>query len=481
MAAMLAALSVGVAGCAQQSGPASDLPPSTVRIGYGLATGADARAGIQQVVMNLSSEGLLTYGPDGKPQPRLAQGWSLSPDGLTLRLQLTPGVVFHDGSPVTASVVRDILSEQLPFFVGPAEDDIEELKAISDTELEFQLRRRSAFILEGLDTPILSGSTQPVGTGPFMPTAEGAETDTAAMVANTDYYRGRPTLDRVNVAQYSSVRSAWADLLRQEVDVVYEVGVDAVDLLQPSSEINVFSSPRPYILAAILNVKRPVLKDPAFRRALNAAIDRETLVEDALNSHGTAANSPLWPLHWAYSDALPRFDYAPREMAGSPTFSLLFTEDSHERVALMLQRQLQAVGVQVTLEAAPLDQALTRARTGDFDAFLVDAAHGPMMVRPYLFWHSKAPRNWGGFASAEVDAAFEAIQRAPDDDAYREGVAAFQRAMVNDPPAIFLAWGERSRAVSARFAVPAEPNRDILPTTLRLWRPVAELTSAGQN
>ena len=46
--------------------------------------------------------------------------------------------------------------------------------------------------------------------------------------------------------------------------------------------------------------------------------------------------------------------------------------------------------------------------------------------------------------------------------AYKAGVAAFQRAILDDPPAIFLAWSERARAVSTRFDVPVEPERDIL-------------------
>ena len=93
------------------------------------------------------------------------------------------------------------------------------------------------------------------------------------------------------------------------------------------------------------------------------------------------------------------------------------------------------------------------------------------MVRPALWWHSRGPLNCGGYSSAAVDAALESINRAPDDAAYRAGVAAFQRAIVDDPPAIFLAWSERARAVSTRFEVPVEPGRDIL-STLRLWRPV---------
>lgn len=485
-AALMAVLLVSLLGCRSSEESQPTLPPSILRVGYGLTSGADARAGIRQLAVNIASEGLLTYGPDGRPQGRLVDNWELSDDGLMLRLHLTPGILFHDGTPVTAELVRDILLQQLPSFVGPAFGDIAEIRAVSDIEVEFRLVRRSSFLLEGLDTPIqrVGGSEangDPIGTGPFMPLG-GTEEGLVEMVATPDYHRGPPNLSGIVISQYASVRSAWADLLRQEVDMVYEVGVDAVDLLQPSSAINVFTYPRAYVLAVILNVSRPHLRDPAFRRALNAAVDRQTLVSEVLNGHGRPADGPLWPYHWAYDASLPKFTYAPIEVEGERrSFSLLFTEDSHERIALMLQRQLQAIGVDVSLESAPLDEALRRARTGDFDAFLVDAAHGPMMVRPYLIWHSKAPRNWGRFSSAAVDAAFETMQRAPSDEVYKEGVAAFQAAVIDDPPAIFLAWGERSRAVSARFDVAVEPNRDVFFSTLRLWRPVISPGSAGRN
>jgi hypothetical protein len=80
-----------------------------------------------------------------------------------------------------------------------------------------------------------------------------------------------------------------------------------------------------------------------------------------------------------------------------------------------------------------------------------------------------------------VDAALDAIRHAPNDDAYKAGVAAFQKAIVDDPPAIFLAWGERARAVSTRFELPpVEPGVDILPT-LRLWRPATDKRLVSPN
>jgi hypothetical protein len=53
--------------------------------------------------------------------------------------------------------------------------------------------------------------------------------------------------------------------------------------------------------------------------------------------------------------------------------------------------------------------------------------------------------------------------------------------MNEDPPAIFLAWSQRARAVSSRFVVPPiEAGRDIL-STLRLWKPVADQRASSRN
>jgi len=63
------------------------------------------------------------------------------------------------------------------------------------------------------------------------------------------------------------------------------------------------------------------------------------------------------------------------------------------------------------------------------------------------------------------------VRYAASDDDNLNGITAFQQAVDDDPPAIFLAWMERARAVSKRFVVPAaEPGRDVL-STLRLWKP----------
>ncbi len=460
-----------MAGCRPTGGPASSVPPdTTLTVGYGLTTGENPQAGIRQAVGNIALEGLIAFGSDSRPQPWLAERWAISEDGLTWRVDLRQGVKFHDGSPVSAEVIRQILEKRLPQELGGAYKNIRSIRVSSEYSLEFMLQKRSAFLMEALAFPVQGSSTDIVGTGPFR-LMRGPES-AVEMRVNEHYYDGIPEIDRIVFKPYASVRSAWADMLRGEVDMLYEVGPEARDVFKSSSVVRMFTFERPYAYVVILNLKKPPLADSAFRRALNTAIDRQAVIATGLNGYGRPAEGPIWPEHWAYSSELPTFESGSRP-TNPAEFVCLFADASLERLVLTIQKQLRTIGVNVRFELLPIDKALARVESGDFDAFLADAGQGPTLLRPYLFWYGGSPYNWGNYNNPAVNDAFDRINAAEDDEAYQKGVEALQRALVNDPPGIFLAWGERTRAVSTRFNVPVEPGRDIL-STLRLWRPAAE-------
>ena len=67
-----------------------------------------------QYVAGKIYQGLLTYSPDLKPQPELAKGWTISPDGLTYTFELQSGVKWHDGKPFTAADAAFTIGQLLP-------------------------------------------------------------------------------------------------------------------------------------------------------------------------------------------------------------------------------------------------------------------------------------------------------------------------------------------------------------------------------
>lgn len=478
---LTAALPIASAGCGSRAQPASQNHPATLTIGFGLPTGANPTVGVRQVVTNLATEGLIIVGADGRPRPWLAENWSVSPDGLTVKVRLRQSVAFHDGTLATASFIRDLIAAHLRSNLGELADDVREVRATSDRDIEFLLTQRSALLPEALFDPIQKEGSSLVGTGPFenVEQADGQ----GQMRANEHYYLGRPLIDRILIRPYPSVRSAWADMLRGNVDMLYDVGVEALDSLERSSDVGVFVFQRPYALLAVLNTQAPHLRNPRVRQLLNAAIDREDLLSEVFRGHGSPADGPISPRHWAYEATASRFQYRPQPIGtiDQPLkLTCLLSDPSFERLALALQKQLASVGVDLQPEIAPADAFMLRLTSGNFDAALVDVASGPGLIPPYLFWHTGGRYNWAHYSDRAVDAALDTIRHAASDDEYKAGVAAFQRAIVANPPAIFLVWSERARAVSRRFDVPAEPGVDIL-RTLRLWRPTTDRRVASRN
>jgi peptide/nickel transport system substrate-binding protein len=467
---------------------ASDPAASQLRVGFGQVSGQ----GLRSIVQNWTIELLATLTNEGRPRPSLARDWTVSPDSLSLTINLAPNLKFHDGSPLTATVVANALQAMLPNTMGPAFEDVEGVSAISDEQVIVRFRRPSPFLLDSLETPIPKPGSSLVGTGPFAVVDPKSPNE---LIANNHYALGRPGIDRIVLQSFPSVRTAWAELLRGRLDMLYEVGIDALDSLETSTSVSVFTHTRHYQYIVVLNGQSEVFRSKELRRAVNVAVDRDLLVRDALNGHGVASSGPVWPQNYGFRQDLPKFRFDPAaaaatfsrskattSQAGSFHFTLLVPPDTvNERLALVLKRQLEAVGVNMSVEETSMDRIYDALKNRRFEAALVDGISGPTLLRPYQLWHSKGALNPGGFGNATVDAAFERVRHAATDKEYEQAVAAVQQAFMDDPPGIFLAWSVVARAVSKRFTVPApEPGRDIV-ATLRLWRQVTEAPHTSQN
>jgi peptide/nickel transport system substrate-binding protein len=494
-AAILRSLLIGAAAC----GPDAKLGPSgptTLTIGFGHAnTSALSQVGMRAAARTFALERLAAIGGDGRPLPLLAESWSEAPDGLSWRIHLRPSVRFHDGKLVDVGTVVDLLRQQLPQQMGPAAADVSEITAAGERDVLIRLSARSTFVPEALEVLVEEPHQPDIGTGPFRIVS--SSSNGLEMAANRQYYLGAPLIDRIVFKPYPSLRAAWADMMRRQVDVLYDVDPDALELLRPASDVRVFEFRQHYAYIVLFNMRRFQFKDKRIRAALNAAIDRDRLIADSFQGHGSPSVGAVWPEHWAYDRNLPIFRYDAttagralganrsnhverREEPGNIRFSCLFADAAQERLALSVQQQLEAFGVEMKPELLSIDEFQKRLTTGNFDAILLSALVGPNSLRLYQWWHSDAPYNFGGFHSDVVDGSFDSIRHAADDAAYKAGIAALQRALVEDPPAIFLTWSERARAASNRFEVAPDTTGDVL-RTLRLWRPVTDKAMAGTN
>jgi ABC-type transport system substrate-binding protein len=279
--------------------------------------------------------------------------------------------------------------------------------------------------------------------------------------------------------------------------MLHEVSRDAAEFVEAETTVKTYSFPRPYYIPLVFSVRHPILRNAEVRKAINEALDKATLIRDGLNGRGRPADGPIWPEHWAHSSPAQPFAFNPDaarltlDAAGLPArpssdghmparFSftcLLFANDGRfQRLAVLVQKQLADVGIDMKLLPLTQSELVPRLASGDFDAFLFEMLGRPLSST-YDFWHSHDGSHINtGYRSA--DAVLDRMRGARSEEDVRSAVADLTKILHDEPPAAFLAWQSTSRAVSTTFDVAAEPNRDIL-TSVWQWRPTSGTKQAA--
>jgi len=417
--------------------------------------------------------------------PRLATEWFWRDDGRTLQIRLRPGVKFHDGTPVTGAVVASILRQQAKNPRTRASEFVVNVENPDEQTVLVKLSRPDAFLIEGIAGTLIIHPDKPdVGTGPFRLLQRSPRIEAEK---NADYYRGKPGLDHVEIVTYDTPRASWAAMMRGEIDMVQEVNRDSLEFLEGASRFITYPSIRPFYIPLVFNLRHPILGRVDVRRALAEAINRDEIVEQAMRGHGQVADDPVWPFHWAYNAGARRHIYNPSaarlrldaaglrvrsagvrgRMPSRFRIQCLFWDKGpqYERIALLLQRQLAAIDVDLVLERASEDQLREAAGSGKFESFLYQMTSGKSLDWTYSFWHSRGGYQNSGYSGA--DAALEQLRQARTDADVRAAVADLRQRFYEDAPAAFLAWPEMTRAVDARFNVGDPSDPEIL---ANLWR-----------
>lgn len=449
----------------------------TVGLPEGNAEGEDL--GVGQFVNLLRFESLTLTGPDGRATPRLAERWQWEDAGQTLRVQLRRSVFLHDDRHFAGQIAVELITKALtlPQNVAryPPLADIESITAADDLQILIRLNRPSALLPEDLSVPLDRGG-EGTGTGPFRIASKGPE---VALERFERYYLGPPTIGRVIVKPFDTLRTSWASLLRGELDMVYDVPADAVQFIR-NDDVDVITVPRWYQHLLAFNAHAGPLRSPLVRKALNIAVDRAGVVERVLHGSAEAATGPLYPRYWAYDPSLPKYQHDPAaaaallDAAGYPLrrtadpraprarfrFSCLLPDNFAvwQRIALEIQRDLFNVGVDMQFEVVPFEQFNMLVGSGRFEAVFLDLISGPTPARPYIWWrstrHFKGTYNVFGYENANAEKLFETLFRSTNEAAIRSATSNLQTVLYEDPPAIFIAWDTRARAISRRFVLP---------------------------
>jgi peptide/nickel transport system substrate-binding protein len=379
---------------------------------------------------------LVSFDSESRLYPDLAESWEVGAGGLSYTFRLRRGVHWHDGRPLTAADVRWTFERlaETPGLASEAIRRISRVEAPDDGTVVIRLTEPWAPFLATIawygtyvlprHAPDAIAEGRPVGTGPFR-FGEWVHGQRVVLVANRDFFRPGPWLDRVVYTFGTDSAKVPGLLLSDAIDyTVVRPPVEAFPRLERDPAVRISSSTSDSRFYCAFNLRHPALADHRVREAINRAIDRQELLEQALHGFGAPALGFYTPaVGWAYNGDAHVPDYDPARArallaaAGRPALELELLVPSaapQPEMARLLVRQLAAVGIEVRPVLLPVDQLLERAMRQDFDLALLGGSHGPDPENLNFRFGSRGAGQLMGYSSPELDTVLDEGARTVD-------------------------------------------------------------------
>ncbi|TGN68151.1 ABC transporter substrate-binding protein [Paracoccus liaowanqingii] len=425
------------------------------------------------------AETLVNADADGRLVPGLATDWQASEDGLSWLFRLRQGVLFHDGTPLTAEAVAGALTharakpgllDTAPITAIAAEGaDLRITLSEPFAPLPAFLSEYRALIYAPAAYDAAGTATQVIGTGRYRLTAlqkplrlEAARFD--------DYWGAAARIDRVT---YQAVgRAETRALLAESGDADYVFNLDpaSVRRLSDGDAVEVLSVPVPRSLLIKVNAGHPALSDPRARRALSLAIDRQGLAQAILRYPSGAdqlfpPSVPDW--HVAGLEPLAHDPEAARailaELGWSPGPDGILTRDG-ERFSLVLttypdrpelplsaaviQQMMAGIGVELTINSTNSSEIPAGHMDGSLDLALLarNFALVPDPIGTILTDYAQ-DGDWGamGWGNDAFAALIRDLAAGQGGQPQRDAAMAILQAEL---PVIPVAWYQQTAAVS---------------------------------
>ncbi|MDP9386830.1 MAG: ABC transporter substrate-binding protein [Actinomycetota bacterium] len=434
------------------------------------------------------------------PEPWLAESAEPSEDFKTWTVKLRPGVTWHDGRPLTAEDVKftfDYYEKQAGasgryahhVFDAPPFESAEVLDERT-VRLTYAAPAPQFEIMPGADLPIIAkhvwenvaepakATTQlPVGSGPYK-VVEIVPDQRYRLQANDAYFKGKPTVDELELAIVKDPAAAFAALRTGEVaHVARNVPAELSGPFEKTRGLEVSRGTNFESTQLYFNARKAPLGDAKVRKAISLAVDNEALVKTVLLGQGRPGHDnyvhPDSP--WALPDGGHEHDPAraqrmldeagftakdPDGVRKSPTgtrleFSVLVSsfEPQDQRAVQLVAQQVAPIGVKLNPET--LDPAALRERRRPpgpgqpppYDAY-VSSLEAHAHVDPdalYYFFHSPGPKGFGGQITGFTNPRFDAlVEQATtlDDDERKPVLHDAQRILAEETPMVVFWYRE---------------------------------------
>jgi len=508
-------LALAVAGCGGEADSAVDpgAGPTVARPAYGDTYIEALRGNISGLIPNVLTDGpsfevgsmiysgLVRYDKDLNLRGELAESWESSRDCLELKFKLRRNVKWHDGHPFTAADVvftyETMVNPKTPTAYGSDFKAVESVVAVDPYTVHVRYKHPHGkalqswsiwmlpkhllepYVLEGKLREAPQNRANPVGTGAYR-FSDWRPGEKVVLVANPDYFEGRPYISRVVYRIIPSSATTFLELKAKGVDGAKLTALQ----FKRQTEYPAFRkayTKYPYAANIYvylgLNLKDPRFADRRVRQAFAHAINKREIIEGVRLGLAREATGPYKPGTWPYNPNVRTYPYDVAKARalladagwneknaegvlvrnGQPfKFDLLTSQGSDEgrKVAEIIQASFKDLGIQVdirVIEWAALLKEYIKKR--NFEAMMLAWGVTPDPDQ-YDIWHSSKTSpdelNRIGYANPEVDDLLEKGRSSCVEAERKKYYDRFQEVLAEDQPIIFLYFREELPVVSSR-------------------------------
>jgi ABC-type transport system substrate-binding protein len=435
-------------------------------------------------IANSIYDTLTKVGVDGKFYPWLAESVEPNEAYDVWTITIRDGVVFHDGTPLTAdAVVHSLEAFRTAPLTQAALSNIQDdgISALDEVTVEVRMKEPWVPFPQYLSSqvgvvfsPAMEDDPEkndhPVGTGPFE--MESWERDSALVVVRNDEYWATddagnqlPYLDSVEYRPIPDPVQRKAALDSGDIQAMHTFTADQISEFREDAEageLNAYEScawgeDEEFLL--MFNSGDEPFNDPIAREAVSRAIDREALIQNIFGDTFQIANGPYAPGSPWYSEPTAEQEqtYDParaRELAeqyeaehGEPlTFSIGAPSSIPEALQSqqLMQGYLEEAGIEVQLEQVEYATYLVNALAGNYDANIWRQFGAPDPDGDYVWWHpdnvnevGQSSLNIARFEDAEMGEALDRGRQSADPEERKAAYADVQRIFRDN---FYLGW-----------------------------------------
>jgi len=465
---------LGLASACAMTGQVAPLA-QTLRIG--LAEDPDvldptlARTFVGRVVFAALCDKLFDLDEQLNIVPQLATSYEWSADNRSLTLKIRPGVTFHDGEKLDAAAVKFNLERHKTMAGSNRRGELALVTSVDVVDpatvrlnlsapfspLLAQLADRAGMMVSPKAAQAEGDKfgARPVCSGPFR-FVERVAQDRIVVERYPNYWnKGEIHFDRIVYVPIPDSTVRLSNLRAGQLDFIERLGPSDVPQVKADARLRIARITEIGYQGITINVgksdlaqKNPLGRDPRVREAFELSLDRDGIVQVAMDGAAAVGNQWVAPTNGFYAKNMPvpKRDVARAKAllkeAGvpNPSFTLMApTTADAQKTAQVVQAMAKEAGFDIKIQATEFATSLDLADKGQFDAYVLAwSGRADPDGNIFSFDECRQPLNYAGYCRPDVDDVLNQSRTVRDPAERRKLYAQLAAIVLKDRPIVYL-------------------------------------------